>query len=205
MLPRCFIPYQPYGVEVAADAVVVRVLAGDEGRPRRAAEREGVDRVRERRSPGRRAAGGRSASARGRPPPCRRSSRRGCSGARRCPPAGRAARRRRDDGRSQRAERHRRGRCATSRSAPSLDPLRIQATLHHVSHCVNYAGSATDDATTRRAEIRRAGRRPRPDRGGGDRARPRALLRRAHRRRVMRGPASAARSSTATSTTSPTS
>ncbi len=39
------------GVEVAHDTVVVGVLAGDEGRPRRAAQREGVDRVGERRPP----------------------------------------------------------------------------------------------------------------------------------------------------------
>ena len=45
-------PVPPVGVEVAGDAVVVGVLAGDEGRPGRAAEREGVDRVGEAGAPG---------------------------------------------------------------------------------------------------------------------------------------------------------
>ena len=49
-------PVPAVRVEVAADAVVVGVLAGDEGRPRRAAERERVDRVGERRALRRRAA-----------------------------------------------------------------------------------------------------------------------------------------------------
>ena len=71
-------PVPAVGVEVAPDAVVVRVLAGDEGRSRRAAERKRVDR-----------AGERGPLPRQEPPdvghelevgasPCRRSSRRGC-------------------------------------------------------------------------------------------------------------------------------
>ena len=57
-------PVPAVGVELAGDVVVVGVLAGDEGRARRAAERKGVDRVLEARSPGGRADGARSASPR---------------------------------------------------------------------------------------------------------------------------------------------